>query len=290
LLLLCASLAISVRLVWILHGRPETSLNVLAYTFAPAIGCLFARQVSLFILLGLVLFLYWHQSRPFLAGASLWLCLLKPHLFLPFGLVLLLWMVKNRSYKILAGTLSALAVSSIIVTLFDPMVWSHYIQMAKVQTVMDLQIPCISIMLRRFIKPHTLWIEYLPVLLASIWAIDYFRRHREDWDWLKHGSLLVLISLVAAPYSWFPDQAIAIPAILHGVYATRSRYLLMALALASAVFQVGIIRGVDFFHSPHYIWTGPAWVIWYLCAVHKKDAPAIHPSVDPNPRAAAVAS
>ena len=43
---------------------------------------------------------------------SLWLCALKPHLFLVFGVVLLAWVVVSRSYKVLLGAATALAASS----------------------------------------------------------------------------------------------------------------------------------------------------------------------------------
>ena len=84
-LFLLACLVLSVRMLWAMHGRPRNQLHWLGYTFAPALDCLMSGQMSLFVLLGLVLFLRLHRSRPFLAGASLWLCMLKPHLFLPFG-------------------------------------------------------------------------------------------------------------------------------------------------------------------------------------------------------------
>src|SRR5664280_1894285 len=59
-LCLLGCLVISVRTVWKLHGSPKTQLSVLAYTFAPALACIGAGQVSLFVLLGLVLFLRLH--------------------------------------------------------------------------------------------------------------------------------------------------------------------------------------------------------------------------------------
>ena len=92
-LLLLGSLAASIEMLRRMHGHPKNLLHLLGYSFAPVLSCLLAGQVALFILLGLVLFLWLHRSQPFLAGASLWLCLLKPHLFLPFGVVLLLWIV-----------------------------------------------------------------------------------------------------------------------------------------------------------------------------------------------------
>ena len=102
-MLMLACLAVSVYLLWILYGRPRNRRYLLGLSFGPALLCLLYGQTSLFSLLGLVLFLRLHRTRPFLAGISLWLCALKPHLFLPFGVVLLAWVLVSRSYKLLAG-------------------------------------------------------------------------------------------------------------------------------------------------------------------------------------------
>jgi len=50
-------------------------------------------------------------------------------------------------------------------------------------------------------------------LLGSVWALTYFWPRRQAWDWEKYGNLLVLVSLVAAPYSWIYDGGLAIPAL-----------------------------------------------------------------------------
>ena len=110
-LALLACLWDSVHLVWQMHGRPRKLLNFLGLSFAPALMCLIVGQTSLFALLGLVLFLRLHGTRPFLAGMSLWLCALKPHLFLPFGVVLLAWVIVKQGYKVLLGAAAAMALS-----------------------------------------------------------------------------------------------------------------------------------------------------------------------------------
>ncbi len=222
--------------------------------------------MSPFVLLGLVLFLRLHRTRPFLAGVSLWLCLLKPHLFLLFGVVLILWAIITHSHKLLAGVAVALGVSTGIAFLLDPLAWMHYAQMMSSTRIDRLPIPCLSIMLRRGVSPNTTWLQYLPAALGCVWALTYFRRHRDDWDWMEHGSLLTLVSVLVAPYTWFTDQAILMPALLHAAYLTRSRSLVAILALASAVIEVGIFRGLPPLHSAFYIWTVPAWLAWYLYA------------------------
>ncbi len=264
-LLLLACLVASVRMVWIMHGCPKNKLHLLGLSFAPALACLLAGQVSLFVLLGLVLFLRLHRSRPFLAGVSLWLCMLKPHLFLPFGVVLLVWAIITRSYRLLLGTAVALGVSTGIAFLLDPLVWMHYRQMVSAARMEEV-IPCLSIVLHRNLSPNTVWLPYLPAALGCVWSLAYFRRHRDDWDWMEHGSPLMLVSVLVAPYGWLMDQAILIPALLHAAYFTRSRSLVAVLALASAVIEIGTLQGIPLLHSAFYLWTAPAWLAWYLCA------------------------
>jgi hypothetical protein len=272
-LCLLACLVISVRAVWRLHGSPKTQLSILGYTFAPALVCIGAGQVSLFVLLGLVLFLRLQRSNPFLAGASLWLCALKPHLFLPFGVVLLVWVVVSKSYRLVAGLVSTLALSVVITYVADPDAWKQYGRMMSAARVDRLAIPCLSNLLRRSINPDAMWIQYLPVVFACIWAVHYFRTHYKGWNWLSHGSLLLLVSVLVAPYSWLMDQAILMPALLHGLYLSRSRGLVMVLALTSAAIEIASFRGLDhLLHSSFYAWTTPAWLVWYLCATRSRNS------------------
>jgi hypothetical protein len=109
-----------------LHGRPPGHLNLFGYSFGPALICLIPGQTSLFVLLGLVLFLRFHRSQPFWAGVSLWLCALKPHLLLPFAVGLLFWIVAQKKYSIFVGLLSSLAISAAIASVFSPNVWTNY--------------------------------------------------------------------------------------------------------------------------------------------------------------------
>jgi hypothetical protein len=264
-LLLAGCLAASVRLLWVMHGRPQNRLHWLGYSFAPAMICLFAGQTSLFTLLGLVLFLRFHQTRPFIAGFSLWLCALKPHLFLPFGLVLLTWMITSRSYKILAGGVAAIAASSTLVYWIDPMAWTQYFQMIRNSGIQAEYIPCLSVALRVWLKPNAMWIPYVPPALGCLWALSYFWARRQVWDWLKHGSPLMLASILLAPYCWMFDQSVAVPALLHGAYVTRSRVLLTVLAFISVLIDIELVANVKM-GSILFLWTAPAWLAWYLFA------------------------
>jgi Glycosyltransferase family 87 len=261
-----ACLVTSVRMLWTMNGSPKGLTIVLFYTFAPALACLLAGQIALFALLGLVLFLRLHNTRPFLSGVSLWLCALRPHLFLPFCVVLILWIVATRSYKILLGAVAALALGTAIPLLLDPLVWTHYLQMMVHHSGMESEfIPSLGVALRLWLSPGSTWLQAIPTVIACVWAASYYWKHRLDWDWMAHGSILTLTSLLAAPYTWFFDQVLAIPALMRGAYSTRSSWMLAILALASAAHEIQLLRGPSM-HSTGYLFTAPAWLIWYLFA------------------------
>lgn len=263
-LLLLASFLISIRIVHQLHGSPPNHIHWLGFGFTPAIICITMGQTSLFALLGLVLFLRYHRHRPFAAGTALWLCALKPHLFLPFAAALALWIVVSRAYKVLAGAAAAIALSSAAAFFLDSSAWTEYIRLMRSPAVENEFIPCLADAMRHWLRPQATWLQYLPAALCCVWALFYFWRRRAAWDWLTNSSPLMLVSLLAAPYCWFYDQGLAIPALLDGAYATRSRKLLAALALLILLADVEIccVRII----SPLYLWTAPAWLVWYLFA------------------------
>jgi hypothetical protein len=275
-LFLLACLLISLRIVHRLHGSPSNRIHWLGFAFTPALICLTMGQTSLFALLGLVLFLRFHLRRPFAAGAALWLCALKPHLFLPFAAALAVWIVVSRSYKLLAGAGAALALSSALAFVIAPTAWAGYLRMMRSPAVENEVIPCLADAMRHWLDPQAAWLQYLPAALCCLWAIFYFWRRRAVWNWISNGSALILVSLLAAPYCWFYDQGLAIPALLEGAYATRSRNLLTALALLLLLADVEIcaVR----VYSPLWLWTAPAWLAWYLIA-HSSAHPVAEPSL-----------
>ena len=152
-LLIFASLAASVRLLWQMQGRPPNRLHWIGLSFGPALVCAIMGQSSVFVLLGYVLFLYLYRTRPFLAGISLWLCALKPHLLIPFIVVLLAWIIYSRSYKIMAGAAVALAASCALAYLLDPTAWGDYLNMMHAAKLEKEYIPCLIVALRLLAQP-----------------------------------------------------------------------------------------------------------------------------------------
>jgi hypothetical protein len=270
LLLIVTSLVISVRLLWVMHGRPDDRLHLLGYCFAPVMICLMAGQLGIFFLLGMTLFLYLHKTRPLLAGVALLPCALKPHLFMPFALALLLWVVSRKAYGILAGFFGALLSSSLITMCFDPRVWSQYSAMMKTSQVLDSWVPTLSCTLRFLVDKQAVWIQFAPEAAACAWAVWYFWTRRASWDWMDQGMLVLLVSAMCAPYAWFTDEAMLLPAVLGGVYRaeTTGRSLVpFGVVAGLAVFEMMLNVPLS---STLYLWSTPAWLAWYLYATSSK--------------------
>ena len=266
-LCLFGCLVASVRMVWTLHGSPPNYIHIIGYCFGPAIAGVLAGQIPLFALLGLALFLRLHRTHPFSAGASLWLCAVKPHLFLPFGVVLIVWVLTTKRYRIALGAATDLSASTAFIWLLDPSAWAQYRQMmhALSPAIAREFIPAWSVVLRRSISPHPIWLQGAPAAVGCIWALWYFFQHRCEWDWLEHGSLLMIVSILVAPYAWLIDQSLLIPALLHGAYRARSRTVTAILASASTLIliQIFLESGV---RSRWNLWPAPFWLLWYLWA------------------------
>jgi hypothetical protein len=264
-LALMASLLASVHWLWQLYGRPDNKRHWLGAAFAPAIICLLIGQSGIFILLGYTLFLRLNRSHPFWAGAALWFCAIKPHLFLVVGVVILAWVLVSKSYKIIAGATAAMAASCLLVYAVDPPAWTQYLVTMRNAGINQEAIPCFNIVLRQWLSPQTLLLQYLPTVLGCAWAVGYYWKRRHTWDWAQDSGPVTLVSLVFAPYSWITDQAMAIPALLASAFRTRSQILLVALAAASLVIEAELLSGI-ILASNLYLWTAPAWLAWYLLA------------------------
>jgi hypothetical protein len=257
-------LLIPLALLRQMHGSPPNQIHWLAFSFTPALMCLNMGQTSLFALLGLALFLRYHQTHPFGAGAALWLCALKPHLFFPFIAALVAWIIFTRGYKIVAGAVVAMAVSLLLTYWIDPSAFPRYVSLMRSPGVVEEFVPCLSDVLRFSIRKSAVWIQYLPSALASMWAFYYYWTRRHTWDWLENGAPLMLVSIIAAPYSYIYDQGVVIPAVIHGAYKTRARWTLIVLVAALAA--IGVEATMVKVISCWYLWTAPFWLAWYFVA------------------------
>lgn len=269
LFFLLAGLAVSLRMLYLLNGRPASLYHLLAFLFAPVLSCLMAGQFGIFLLVGVTLFLYLQKAHPFFAGTALLLCALKPHLFLPFAVVLALWTITQKSYRIVAGFSAALLASCALSYWLDANAWSQYSQMMRAGGALNEQIPSLSAYFRFLVNPYAPWLQFIPLAGACVWAVWYFWTRREQWNWMDHGLVLLLVGALCAPYEWFTDECMLLPAVLSGAYiAEKTHRSAWPLAVFAGTALIEVIALVPL-TSKYYLWTTPAWLAWYLYSTGK---------------------
>jgi dolichol-phosphate mannosyltransferase len=260
----------SIWMLWILFGQADNALHLSGFAFAPVIACMFAGQVSIFVLFGIVLFLYFHRSRPFWAGAALLLCSLKPHLLLPFAIALLAWTLTRRAYSILLGAVTSCIASVALGYLTDAHAWSQYVQLMKDSKFQQAIVPTLSTLLRILLDRDSVWLQYAPAAAASGWALWYFWSRRDAWSWMHHGLVVLLVSVLCAPHAYLYDEAVVLPVIFAAMYRPgNTRRVLLAFCVLNGIILIGIGNHLKL-SSFSYIWTAPAWAGLYAYAYRRR--------------------
>jgi hypothetical protein len=266
MLLIFACMLASVWILWLLEGKPESRYHLIGIFFPPVLRCLTSGQLGIFFLLEITLFLYWQRSRPFWAGAALVFCCLKPHLFLPCFLVLLLWSIAKREFRILIGFFVALAVSCGLTLSLDRHIWSQYEAMMHSSEIMNDFLPTVGVWFRFLVDRNAKWIEFIPEGAGCVWAAWYFWTRKDRWDWMDQGLLVIVVSVACSPYSWYTDHAMLLPAVVIGL--AESEKSIRSLALFGIVAGIGLIAMMADIQltSAFFVWTAPAWLVWYAYA------------------------
>lgn len=238
-----------------------------ALVFAPVLACIASGQSSPFLLLGFCLFLYWHRTHPFLAGCSLLLMALKPHLFLVFWVLLLTDCIYQKKFLILAGGASALAGATGFSMCFDAHIWQHYFAMLRGYKLQQGFLPTASMLFRMLIDVRAFWLLFVPSAAAIVWGLWYYVRRKEVWDWRVHGMLLMLVTVLASPYGFFSDEIVLLPSIAFALtYPRKRRYSVwILLGINTAALFIVMVRH-QALSSRAYLWTPVTWLIWYLYA------------------------
>jgi hypothetical protein len=286
-LIACAALSI-----WLLRGsykQLDARTAWLGLGFSPLLAGLHAEQFAPVLLLGVALFVRLEKKRPFAAGVGLGLCLVKPHLFVPLAATLFVWSLTRRRYAILSGVAVFVLLMGGISYAIAPAAWTQYREMMAASSVHTEMIPCLSVLLRRWVSPSSTWLQYLPCMAGTLWALYYFYRNRSTWVWRSSLPILLIVSLMVAPYMWYTDEAVLLCAILFGIGCVSSRLPLMSAIVLNAIFLIAQI-GFYSFHSYWVALTAPAWLGWYVMVKRQCGLPMVQgeepPADDVRPREA----
>ena len=268
-----AMILMATNWAWTLLGGSNQKrwlASVIAFTFFPTILVLRIGQIGPVLLLGIVGFLHFeHKKRYWLAGAFAALLAIKPHLLSLVCIYILAWSIGRRRWGIFGGGGIVMLSATLAAMMFNSHVITQYLSATMADSPLVWMTPTFGSLLRRLFGFERKWLVFIPMVAGIFWLGLYGLRHRADWLWVDRIPLLLLVSVVTAPFGWSFDQVVLIPVLLQVMIqlfaASRRRIVYGAiipyLAINIAAFAIHV-RYTDFW----LIWLAPAILIWYLLA------------------------
>lgn len=262
---------ISAALLWRLfdgQARPASAI-LLTFLFPPALFVALGGQIGGLLLLGLAGFAWAvEHRRDFAAGLFLGLLTLKPHLLLPFGIVALLWMFRERRFAPLLGAATLVSASCVILLLLQPDLFEQYAVFARVEVPEEDVVSTPGAALRLALGFERFWIQWVPAVIGIGWGIARFLRLRRAWSWTEQLPLFAAVSWLSAPYGWVYDMVLLVPTILdgaarlerHGDAGLTRRAFTAFLLLGIVIWAQQLLAGSGVVHA----WVGFAVLLCWL--------------------------
>lgn len=276
-----ACVLLSAVTLWRLYGGEQRYAWVaiaVAVLYAPTPFLLLLGQISGFMLLGLVGFLWCVRAdRYALAGVLASLTAIKPHLLVPFAVVLVLESLRGKPVwkSIVAGGL-VLIIEAIIPLAWNPQVWSQYREATGTgsssahHTIHDWHHPTLGSELRWALPGQPFAAMFIPLAVAMPFVVGYWFRRREEWNWNTEMPRLVLISLIFTPYgAWAFDLVLLLVPVIQatiGILADSRRLLWWVFGIVFLMLNVLAISTVSEAYSIANPWIAPGTVVGYLLA------------------------
>ncbi len=266
---------ISARQLWRLYGGSAQGSRlswVLALTFVPAVFVLIIGQITPLVLAGLTAFLHSERKRnSMVMGAALVILSIKPHVLYLFWIFFFLWILDQGSWRLVLGALLPGVVAVLLPLLFNSNVYSEYFTLygiADVRKPLEWPAPTLRNSLAILLGFDNRWLELTPTVIAVIWALYYWRRHKDAWSWLDQLPLISVVSVVSSIFIWTYDQVVLLPAILEGAVWVRQRprsWLRSWTARVYIMINVAhLLLRFSLAEELWYSWLAPAFLANYL--------------------------
>jgi hypothetical protein len=242
-------LFMSAVLIW-----PKTNKKIwipllTVFGFSMTLISLKYGQVNTMVLLGVVLFLtFYKKNQGFLAGTSLILTTIKPHLVILTLPLLILEMFKRKYWRILAGFVSALLVSSILLFFLNPEWPARFLYLISYGMATVRLTPTINglfVFAGNYFLGKWLWIIFLASSILSLW---FYR---------KKIGIRSLIDI--SPIGWSYDQMMLLIPILRilewiseGTFYKFESIIMVCVLL--------IVNGISFYQRTLLV--DDVWFFW----------------------------
>jgi hypothetical protein len=287
--LICLAMAAALKLYSpdrpVFPSESFLSQGLVACTFVPAILSVGFGQVNSLLLVGLAGFLWFENKQRYaLAGACLAIASVKPQILFLVWLALVLESLRKRRWQTIAGSAAGVLALAAIALTMRPRVFFEYSQFAR-SGYGSRFFPALGGMIRLATGNHNFLIQFLAPAAGLVWFGFYWRRHRDNWNWLERIPVLVTVSVLTTAYGWMLDQVIllipiaAIAAHYRNAEGEIPRraivgYTIAGVAIVAALFAPSKI--------PLSFPIAPLAVLWSLSGLEAENPEKAIPALD-NP-------
>jgi len=199
------------------NGQPPFLIPcvVAGICFYPMLETLYWGQVGALVTLGVAGFVWatWCR-RDLLAGSFLILASLKPHLLYLFFVVVAYWVIVERRYRVLVGTFAAGASLGILVWLWAPDVFQHWlgnsarswehISTRKSANLVGFTRGLIS----DFTGSAPSWLLVAIPIISVLACLAWLLLIRKRIEWSRDLAPVLCCSVFTAPYGWSHDHLV----------------------------------------------------------------------------------
>jgi hypothetical protein len=262
-----------IDLSWRIYEGPKRYLWlawVVGLGFFPSLFVLRVGQITPFVMLGVIGFLYFvRRARYGLASCSTVLISLKPHLLYLFWIVLLCWIISRKQWKTLTMVCSALVLATAIPLCFNHSVVAQFFRSSIEAPPLYWVTPTVGGFLRYVFGHGHTWLQFMPTGLCLLFFIFvYWKRHRTDWLWEQQMPILLLVSVSTAVYGWSFDLVVLIPALIQAAVITiqKGRLKIAVFAVLSFVMTNVVAYWLNFhdYGELYYVWMAPVLLVSFL--------------------------
>lgn len=208
--------------------------------FGPTIALLNMGQISSLVLLGLVLGIFLlGKSRDLLAGAAFLLATIKPHLSYLLLLMIFIYVIRYRRWKIALGLAAAALASILIAWLLFPRWISYYFTLISDTPFFQLYTSTLGSFMA-----EVFGVQYLRLggilALPLAWPLLKIAKRK---SWLAAANFALLVSVPLAPFGYSFDQIVLLPVIVEIVLwlldrrlsPAKARTIVMVLVIANLI-------------------------------------------------------
>lgn len=201
--------------LWQMLGGASASIPLLiGFAFPPGLFVALGGQIDGALLLLVAAFLWTVMSgRDVAAGICLGLLTIKPHLFLPLGLVSLLWVFRERRWRLPAAACAMILASSGVALFLRPEIFSDYAELLRAPGTSWQRPVALGTGISILMDGRAPWLQWLPAAILGPAILLAWTRFGEYFTWQRDLGFLLVLGLIAAPYLLVHDLVLLLPAL-----------------------------------------------------------------------------